>query len=126
MNTTVKSYLRLQGYIWNIGYQPALGGYEKRKLGIFNFMNFLGLCSGILIPLAGVFNKDHFPPLVWLIACSPAFISLIVLTTNYYQRYELARFFYFTLYPVMTTLVYALRIDFGIEFFFVLYGVLSV
>jgi len=126
MNTTVKSYLRLQGYIWNIGYQPALGGYEKRKLGIFNFMNFLGLCSGVLIPLAGLFNKDHFPALVWLIACSPAFISLIVLTTNYYQRYELARFFYFTLYPVMTTMVYALRIDFGIEFFFVLYGVLSV
>ena len=126
MNTTVKSFLRLKGYIWNIGYQPSLGGYEKRKLGIFNFMNLLGLLTGIIIPLAGLFNKDHLPSLLWVIAGAPALISLIVLIANHYHRYELARVFYFTLYPVVTSLVYALRIDAGIEFFFVLYGVLSV
>jgi two-component system sensor histidine kinase/response regulator len=126
MNTTVKSFLRLKGYIWNIGYQPSLGGYEKRKLGIFNFMNLLGLLTGIIIPLAGLFNKDHLPSLLWVIAGAPALISLIVLIANHYHRYELARVCYFTLYPIVTSLVYALRIDAGIEFFFVLYGVLSV
>jgi two-component system, sensor histidine kinase and response regulator len=126
MNTTVKSFLRLQGYIWNIGYQPSLGGYEKRKLGIFNFMNFLGLLTGIVIPLAGLFTKDHLPPALWLIACSPAVISILVLTANHHHKYELARIFYFTLYPIVTSLVYALRVDAGIEFFFVLYGVLSI
>jgi len=126
MNMTVKSILRLQGYIWNIGYQPSLGSYEKRKLGIFNFMNFLGLLTGIIIPLAGLFTKDHLPSLLWVIAGSPALISFIVLTFNHYHKYEMARVFYFTLYPMVTSLVYALRVDAGIEFFFVLYGVLSV
>ena len=126
MNTAVKNLLYVQDYIKDIGYKPSLGGYEKRKLGIFNFMNFLGLLTGILIPIAGFFNRDHFPFIVWFIACSPAIISFIVLTANYYHRYELARMIYFILYPVITTLVYVVKIDVGIEFFFVLYGVLSV
>jgi two-component system, sensor histidine kinase and response regulator len=126
MNKAAKRFFRLRGYVWNIGYRPALGSYEKRKLGIFNVMNILGLSAGILIPLVGLFSKDHFPPLVWIAAVSPAFIGLVVLTANHFERYELARLIYFTLYPLVTTLPYAMRIDAGIEFFFVLYGVLSV
>ena len=126
MNTAVKTVFRFRGYIWNIGYSASLGSYEKRKLGIFNFMNFVGLVTGVILPVAGLFNNEHLPALVWIAACSPALISLIVLYTNSRQQYELARIFFFTLYPVMTSLVYALRIDVGIEFFFVLYGVLSV
>jgi two-component system sensor histidine kinase/response regulator len=126
MHATVKSFIRLQGYIWNIGYQPSLGSYEKRKLGIFNIMNFFGLFTGVVIPLAGLFNKDHLPGLIWLIAFSPALISSLVLTANHYHKYELARIGFFTLYPIVTALVYALRVDAGIEFFFILYGVMSV
>ncbi len=126
MNKAVKSFFRFRGYVWNIGYKPSLGSYEKRKLGIFNFMNFIGLITGILMPFAGLYTKDHFPILARIVACSPAVISLVVLFANSYQKYELARVLYFTLYPVITSLIYALRIDVGIEFFFVLYGVLSV
>src|SRR3984957_3872738 len=126
MKKAAKRFFRLRGYVWNIGYRPALGSYEKRKLGIFNVMNILGLFAGILIPAVGLFSKDHFPPLVWIAAVSPAIISLVVLTANHFERYELARLIYFTLYPLVTTLPYAMRIDAGIEFFFVLYGVLSV
>jgi len=127
MNTAVKNFLRLQVYIKDIGYKPSLGSYEKRKLGIFNVMNVLGLATGlIVIPIAAAFTKDHFPPFVWLIAGSPALISAVVLTANHFQRYELGRMCYFILYPVMTSLVYAVKLDMGLEFFFVMYGVLSV
>src|ERR1700761_496616 len=126
MSKTVKSFLRLQVYIWNIGYKPSLGDYEKRKLGIFNFMNVLGLLSGFFIPLAGLFSHYHLPLPAWSVACAPALISLVVLVANSYGQYELARMLYFILYPVATSLLYAMRVDAGIEFFFVLYGVLSV
>ena len=126
MNKAVKSFFRLRGYVWNIGYRPSLGSYERRKLGIFNVMNVLGLSAGILIPLVGLSSKDHFPPIIWAAACSPAVISTAALLANHYQQYELARIIYFLLYPLVTTFSYALGIDAGIEFFFVLYGVLSV
>lgn len=126
MNKAVKSFFRWRSYIWNIGYKPSLGSYEKRKLGIFNTMNFLGLATGLIIPLLGLFNHDQIPTIVWLVACAPALISIVVLLVNYLQKYELARIIYFTFYPVVTASIYALRIDAGIEFFFVLYGVLSV
>lgn len=126
MNTAVKNFLRFQVYIKDIGSKPSLGSYEKRKLGIFNIMNVIGLVTGTIVPLAGLLNNDHFPPLIWLIACSPALISALTLTANHYQKYELARMLYFILYPVMTSLIYAVKLDMGLEFFFVLYGVLSV
>jgi two-component system, sensor histidine kinase and response regulator len=127
MNKALNRFTLIRGYIWNIGYQPALGSYEKRKLGIFNFMNFLGLLAGIFIPLAGlVGSHHHLPSLVWVVGSFPAVISLAVLFLNHVQKLEAARLLYFTSYPIATSLVYALRIDVGIEFFFVLYAVLSV
>jgi len=126
MNPAAKSFLRFRTYIKNIGYKPSLGSYEKRKLGIFNLMNFFGLIAGTLVPIACLFNIGHIPLFAWFIACSPALISFLVLTLNYYQKFELARTAYFILYPVMTSMVYATKMDLGIEFFFVLYGVLSV
>jgi len=126
MHKAVKGFFRFRGYIWNIGYRPSLGSYEKRKLGIFNTMNFLGLLAGIILPIAGLFNRAHLPAAAWIVACSPALISCVVLVASSNERYELARIIYFTLYPVATAAIYAMRIDAGIEFFFVLYGVLSV
>src|SRR6202012_4434456 len=96
--------------------------YEKRKLGIFNLMNILGLSAGILIPILAIFSRGHFSPIIWMAACSPAIISSVVLVANHYQQYELARIIYFLLYPLVTTLSYALGIDAGIEFFFVLFN----
>jgi two-component system sensor histidine kinase/response regulator len=126
MNKAAKSLFRLRGFVWNIGSRPSLGSYERRKLGIFNVMNFLGLLAGIVIPLIGLVSREHFPSSVRVAAFSPAFISMAVLTCNHYRKYELGRLLYFTLYPLVTTLAYVLRVDAGIEFFFILYGVLSV
>src|ERR1700753_2742467 len=101
MNKASKSFFRLRGFVWNIGYRPSLGSYEKRKLGIFNAMNFLGLLAGILLPVADLFIKGyyHFPLLIWIAGCSPAIISTVVLVANYFEKYELARVIYFLLYP---------------------------
>jgi len=126
MHMAVKKISVFQSYVKNIGYKPSLGSYEKRKLGIFNLMNFVGLLSGVIIPIVILLNKEYMPAYAWLIACSPMLISLLVMTLTHYQQHELSRTCFFTLYPVMTCVVYAVHIDLGIEFFFVLYGVLSV
>ena len=126
MNKAANMFFSFREYVWNIGYRPSLGNYEKRKLGLFNFMNVMGILAGALIPVVGLFSKGHFPLSVWLAGCSPAIISLAVLLLTRHEKYELARILYFTLYPVMTALTYSQHIDAGIEFFFVLYAVLSV
>lgn len=126
MNKAAKHLFAFQSYVKNIGYKPSLGSYEKRKLGIFNLMNLVGVVVGILIPIVILLTREHVHIYAWPIACSPLLISLLVLLLTYYHHYELSRFCYFTLYPIMTAVVYAVRIDMGIEFFFVLYSVLSV
>ena len=126
MNKAAKIFFSFRDYVWNIGYRPALGSYEKRKLGLFNFMNAMGLLAGIIIPIVGLFSNGHFPLPVWIAGFSPAVISLAVLILTRHEQYELARIIYFTLYPLMTALTYSQHIDAGIELFFVLYAVLSV
>src|SRR5258708_10182607 len=126
MNTAVKKILHFQAYNRNHGYKPSLGSHEKRKLGLFNLMNFLGLLIGTALPVTSLFTQGSPSLLLWLLTGSPALTSLLVFTANYYEKYEFSRMCYFILYPVITCCIYALKIDLGIEFFFVLYGVLSV
>ena len=127
MNKAVKRISLLRGYIWNIGNRPALGSVEKRKLGIFNLLNIVGLLAGICIPVAGILSHpNRYASPVWTAGFFPAVIGVAVLFLNHAQKHETARLLYFTLYPVGTALVYALGIDPGIEFFFVVYAVLSV
>ncbi len=112
--------------IMSIGVHRDLDIITKRKLYVFNQINFLGLITGIAIPLAAFLNDGYLPPIAWVVAISPAFISFSVLLCNYYRKYEQSMLIYFTLYPLTTALVYAGNIDVGIELFFILYGVLSV
>jgi signal transduction histidine kinase len=118
--------LRYWVFIKSIGVTPDMEEYEKRKMSIFNQLNFLGIVTGIVVPLIGIFFNDHLPPLAWFIAGSPLAISVIVLWLNSEKYYEHARLVYFSLYPIATCLVYLGKVDVGVELFFVLYGVLSV
>lgn len=117
---------RLFHFVYTLGVMAEMDEYQKRKTGIFNLLNAFGLITGIILPIAGIFSKDHLPLLAWVVAASPAFISLLVLLGNYYRRYELARLGYFILYPLLSSLVYAGGMELGIELFFILYAVLSV
>ena len=78
------------------------------------------------IPVAASFGKGYVPPIAWVVAVAPAFISSVVLICNYYCKYNFAMLWYFITYPVITGLVYAGNINVGIELLFILYGVLSV
>jgi len=109
-----------------IGSESAIDEYEKRKLGIFNQLNFFQLLTGIIIPIAGSVSNRHFPPIAWIVACMPALISVLVLSLNQRGRYDLAQIAYFVLYPLVTGIVYLWGINMGIELSFILYGILSV
>lgn len=109
-----------------IGYNPTLDEYEKRKLAIFNQLNFFQLISGIIVPVAGLFNHEQLPAAAWLIATLPALVSILVLTLNHHQKYEVALLSYFILYPFFTCVVYINGMNLGVASFFILYGVLSV
>ncbi|MEJ8819564.1 sensor histidine kinase [Lacibacter sp. H407] len=112
--------------IKKIGYTDELDGYAARRLGIFNTLNFIGLLTGIIIPVVAILNKGYLPVIAWIVAAAPAFISFVVLVANYYRRYDFAMLWYFILYPAITSLVYIDSIDVGIELFFILYAVFAV
>ncbi len=112
--------------IKSIGYTIGMDDYEKRRLSIFNLINFLGIITGIAIPIAALSSNGYLPSLAWVVACAPFVISSVVLISNHYKRFQFAMVWYFIMYPIITALVYAGGIDVGIELFFILYGVLAV
>jgi two-component system, sensor histidine kinase and response regulator len=125
----MKFIVRIRSFqkkIMNIGVNNSLESSEITKLYIFNQLNFLGFITGITVTLSALLNHGYLPPIAWIVACSPTFISGTVLLCNHLRKYNTAMFFYFTLYPVITALVYAGDIDAGIELFFIFYAILSV
>src|SRR4051812_19987518 len=115
MKQTGHRFLGLLEYVKCIGLSADLEDYEKRKLGIFNLLNFYQVITGILVPLAALFGEKKLHGLAWLIACSPAFISILVLWLNATYRHEVALISYFVLYPVATSIVYLSGMSLGTE-----------
>lgn len=109
-----------------IGLIERMNYYEKRKLGVFNQLNFFQLLSGLLVPLLGCLHKDNLPLSAWLLACLPSIISATALTLNYQKKHHAALLCYFILYPFFTGFVYLQGLNAGIELNFILYGVLAV
>ncbi len=109
-----------------IGFSDVLDDYERRKLGIFNTLNFFQLLTGVIVPVAALLGEKKLPAIAWLIACSPALISIFVLWLNATLRHEAALIVYFLLYPIATSIVYLSGMNLGMELFFILYGILSV
>ena len=75
-----------------IGFTTEMDDYEKRKLGIFNQLNFFQLITGVIIPIAGAISNRHFPVSAWIVACMPVFISILVLTLTGDLISEVIRF----------------------------------
>jgi two-component system sensor histidine kinase/response regulator len=112
--------------IKSIGFTESMDDYEKRKLGIFNQLNFLQLLTGILIPMIGCWRNGSLPVSIWVTACLPAITSVLILYLNNRQKYLAAHFSYFLLYPFLTCVVYLNGINPGVELSFIFYGILSV
>ena len=124
--TIGKKFFRFLTKISSIGSATIIDDYEKRKLGIFNQLNFFQFVTGIIVPIAAFLGSKKFPAEDWYVAILPAFVSLFVLTLNYYQKYQAALLCYFIFYPVFTCFIYINGLNLGIELSFVLYGILSV
>src|SRR5689334_19522386 len=73
-----------------IGDAGLLDDYERRKLRVFNLLNFFQLVSGILVPLIGLMQNSILPVKIWLLACLPTLISIGVLVFNHYRKYQAA------------------------------------
>src|ERR1044072_6200609 len=112
--------------VWNIGYSIGLDDYEKRKLGVFNQLNFFQIITGILVPIIAFLTSKKFPLHDWYIAILPSCISIVVLLLNSFNKYHAALLCYFIFYPVFTCFIYINGLNLGIELSFVLYGILSV
>src|SRR6185437_11325487 len=112
--------------IKTIGFTADMDDYEKRKLGIFNQLNFFQLVTGVVIPVAGAIGNKHFPLMAWIVACLPSLISILVLGLNARRQYDVAKIAYFVLYPLVTSIVYIWGINMGVELSFILYGILGV
>lgn len=117
---------RLLQRIKVFGLATDMNEYEKKKLAIFNQLNFFQLITGLLIPLLGLLHKDNVPFKAWLTACLPACTSIAVLYLNFLRRYQAALLAYFIAYPFFSCIVYLNGMNAGIELHFILYGILSV
>ncbi len=126
MNVVLQKINTILKAVKSIGYHSKMDAYEKRRLGIFNLINFFGTITGITIPIAALLSEGYLPLIAWIVACAPFIISAVVLYCNYHHKYEFAMMWYFILYPSVTLLVYIGGVDVGIELFFILYGVLAV
>lgn len=113
-------------HIKSLGYNESLEEYERRKLGIFNLINFFQILTGLLIPITGIFLNTKLPNAAWLVACLPAVVSVLVLYLNKVFKHDAALIFYFILYPFATCIVYLYGIDPGLDLFFIFYGILAV
>jgi two-component system, sensor histidine kinase and response regulator len=109
-----------------IGFSASMDDFEKRKLSVFNQLNFFQLVTGIIVPMAGLVNNHKLPALAWMVACMPAFVSILVLWLNSRQFHQVALIAYFVLYPFATSIVYISGMNLGVELSFILYGILSV
>ena len=120
-----KSFLFLED-IKSIGIDGTMDDLERRKLSIFNQLNFFQLVTGLVVPISFFFGKHDFPVFAFFIASLPSCVSLLVLSLNFYYKYQAGMIAYFLLYPVITSIVYMRGMNLGVDLFFILYGVLSV
>ena len=109
-----------------LGSDNEMSEYEKRKLAVFNQLNFFQLLTGTLLPVLGMMHADKLPASAWIIACLPALTSVVVLFMNYIHRYDSALLTYFLAYPFFTCIVYLNGMNAGLELHFILFGILSV
>src|SRR5215203_4609879 len=74
--TTWKYLQNFAEVIKSIGDAGMIDDYERRKLRVFNLLNFFQLVTGILLPLIGMMQNSSLPVKIWLLACLPTLISL--------------------------------------------------
>lgn len=108
------------------GISDELPETEKKKLVIFNRLNLFQLAIGVLILVSCLLGRRTFTTTTYVSLTMPLLISVFVLVLNRRREYEAALFSYFLLYPIATSIIYLQSIDFGLDLFFILFGILSI
>ena len=121
-----KKLIQFLGAVQSMGITVSMTDFERRKLQIFNLLNFLNLVAGIMVPVTGLIQDRNLPASAWIMAFLPPMISVIVLALNAYKKHDAGMIAYFVLYPVITSVVYINGINLGVDLFFILYGILAV
>ena len=121
-----KKILQFLEVIKSFGISFSMTDYDRRKLEIFNLLNFLNLLAGVIVPITGLIQDRNLPVSAWIAAFAPPMISVIVLVLNYFKKHEAGMIAYFVLYPVTTSVVYLNGVNLGVDLFFILYGILAV
>jgi two-component system, sensor histidine kinase and response regulator len=85
MHEAMKFFFRFHLKMKDFGYSHSMDDHERRKLNIFNLMNFFGLGVGMSMA-AIVWSKGYFvPAFAWWACCIPPLISFTALILNYFQ-----------------------------------------
>jgi len=126
LSLSLRKISSLFGKVKTLGITNDLEEYERRKLKVFNLLNFFQFIFGLAIPVSAAISNHKISTLGWVAACMPALVSLLVLFLNSRRNYEVSTLCYFILYPVITSIVYLSGMNLGIELFFILYGILAV
>jgi signal transduction histidine kinase len=121
-----KNVLILLNKVKYAGLADDMSAIERSKLGIFNYLNFFQVITGILVPVIGLLHADKFPLSAWFMGSLPAMVSIVVLILNANNKHQLALLTYFIFYPVFICLSYINGVSLGVELSFILYGILSV
>ncbi len=122
---TQKSHHFLED-IKSIGLTKTMDDLERRKLSIFNQLNFFQFITGVVVPVICFLGNGKLPVSSFFVAILPALVSFLVLYLNLNHKYEAGIIAYFILYPLVMSIVYMRGMNLGVELFFILYGVLSV
>lgn len=126
MQTSGQALIRQWKQLRSMGVTAGMDDYERRKLIIFNQLNCISMLAGLMLVVAGLFSKQHLPPLTWFVALAPLLICTLVLWLNQEGYYRNARLVFFGLYPLVTCIVYLGKVDVGVGLFFLLYVVTAV
>src|SRR5258706_15833787 len=68
--------------IKSIGFIRTMDELDRRKLSIFNQLNFFQLLTGLVVPITFFFGNSKFPVISFVIASLPAYVSFLVLRLN--------------------------------------------
>jgi signal transduction histidine kinase len=113
-------------HVCHWGISPGMPETERKKLVIFNRLNIIQLFIGLMILFSCLLGRQSFTAATYISLVMPLAISVFVLVLNRRGENEAALFFYFLLYPIATSVIYLQSIDFGLELYFILFGILSI
>ena len=112
--------------IKTIGYTATMEEYERRKLGIFNQLNFFQLIAGVFIFFTCLFYHERFSSWMSILGCLPLLVSMLVLYLNSKYKHQVALIAYFILHPLVASFIFMNGMHLGMDLYFILYGILAV